>query len=40
MHFRRQRDILLTLQERKSRLMLARRLSGKDASAPRPPPKN
>jgi IS30 family transposase len=32
MHFRRQRDILLTLQERKSRLTLARRLSGKDAS--------
>jgi IS30 family transposase len=31
MHFRRQRDILLTLQERKSRLTLARRLSGKDA---------
>src|SRR5512132_1874590 len=31
MHFRRQRAILLTLQERKSRLTLARGLSGKDA---------
>ena len=31
MHFRRQRDILLTLQERKSRLTLARRLPSKDA---------
>ena len=31
MHFRRQRDILLTLQERRSRLTLARRLQGKDA---------
>jgi IS30 family transposase len=31
MHFRSQRDILLTLQERKSRLTLARRLLGKDA---------
>jgi IS30 family transposase len=31
MHFRRQRDILLTLQERKTRLMLGRRLCGKDA---------
>jgi transposase, IS30 family len=31
MHFRRQRDILLTLQERKTRLTLARRLLGKDA---------
>jgi IS30 family transposase len=31
MHFRRQRDILLTLQERRSRLTLARRLRGKDA---------
>jgi IS30 family transposase len=31
MHFRRQRDILLTLQERKSRLTLARRLLSKDA---------
>ena len=31
MHFRRQRDILLTLQERRSRLTLARRLLGKDA---------
>ena len=31
MHFRRQRDILLTLQERRSRLTLARRLPGKDA---------
>jgi transposase, IS30 family len=30
-HFRRQRDILLTLQERRSRLTLARRLFGKDA---------
>jgi len=29
MHFRRQRDILLTLQERRSRLTLARRLLGK-----------
>ena len=31
MHFRRQRDILLTLQERRSRLTLTRRLQGKDA---------
>src|SRR5512132_4628146 len=31
MHFRRQRDILLTLQERKSRLTLAHRLRSKDA---------
>jgi transposase, IS30 family len=31
MHFRRQRDILLTLQEGRSRLTLARRLLGKDA---------
>ena len=31
MHFRRQRDILLTLQERRSRLTLARRLLSKDA---------
>ena len=31
MHFRRQRDILLTLQERKTRLTLARRLLRKDA---------
>jgi transposase, IS30 family len=31
MNFRRQRDILLTLQERRSRLTLARRLHGKDA---------
>lgn len=31
MHFRRQRDILLTLQERRSRLTLARRLQSKDA---------
>ena len=31
MHFRRQRDILLTLQERKTRLTLARRLLSKDA---------
>ncbi len=31
MHFRRQRDILLTLQERRSRLMLGRRLLSKDA---------
>ncbi len=31
MHFRRQRDILLTLQERRSRLTLARRLHSKDA---------
>ena len=31
MHFRRQRDILLTLQERRSRLILARRLQSKDA---------
>jgi hypothetical protein len=30
MHFRRQRDILLTLQERRSRLTLARRPLGKD----------
>jgi len=30
-HFRRQRDILLTLQERKTRLTLARRLLSKDA---------
>lgn len=30
-HFRRQRDILLTLQERTTRLMLARRLLSKDA---------
>ena len=35
MHFRRQRDILLTLQERRSRLTLARRLSG-DPSTGRP----
>jgi len=32
MHFRRQRDILLTLQERSTRLTLARRLHSKDAS--------
>ena len=32
MHFRRQRDILLTLQERSTRLTLARRLLSKDAS--------
>lgn len=32
MHFRRQRDILLTLQERRSRLTLARRLLSKDAA--------
>ncbi len=31
MHFRNQRDILLTLQERKSRLTLGRRLLGKGA---------
>ena len=31
MHFRRQRDILLTLQERRSRLTLARRLLSKNA---------
>jgi IS30 family transposase len=31
MHFRRQRDILLTLQERRSRLTLARRLLSKDS---------
>ena len=31
MHFRRQRDILLTLQERRSRVTLARRLHSKDA---------
>ena len=31
MHFRRQRDILLTLQERRSRLTLARRVLSKDA---------
>jgi IS30 family transposase len=31
MHFRRQRDVLLTLQERRSRLTLARRLQSKDA---------
>ena len=31
MHFRRQRDILLTLQERRSRLTLGRRLLSKDA---------
>ena len=31
MHFRRQRDILLTLQERRSRLTLARRLLSKSA---------
>src|SRR5512132_3300772 len=31
MHFRRQRDILLTLQERKSRLTLAHRLRSKNA---------
>lgn len=30
MHFRRQRDILLTLQERRSRLTLVRRLLSKD----------
>ena len=33
MHFRRQRDILLTLQERSTRLTLARRLHSKDAPA-------
>ena len=33
MHFRRQKDILLTLQERRSRLTLARRLQSKDAQA-------
>ena len=32
MHFRRQQDILLTLQERCSRLTLAERLSSKDAN--------
>lgn len=32
MHFRRQRDILLTLQERSTRLTLARRLLSKDAA--------
>jgi IS30 family transposase len=32
MHFRRQRDILLTLQERSTRLTLARRLHSKDAT--------
>ena len=32
MHFRHQRDILLTLQERRSRLTLARRLLSKDAA--------
>ena len=32
-HFRRQRDILLTLQERSTRLTLARRLHSKDAPA-------
>ena len=32
MHFRRQRDILLTLQERCSRLTLAGRLHSKDAT--------
>ena len=32
MHFRRQKDILLTLQERCSRLTLAERLSSKDAT--------
>ena len=31
MHFRRQRDILLTLQERRSRLTLAHRILSKDA---------
>ena len=31
MHFRRRRDILLTLQERRSRLTLARRIRSKDA---------
>ncbi len=31
MHFRRQRDILLTLQERRSRLTVVRRLESKDA---------
>ena len=31
MHYRRQRDILLTLQERRSRLTLARRVLSKDA---------
>ena len=31
MHFRRQRDILLTLQDRRFRLTLVRRLLGKDA---------
>ncbi len=41
MHFRRQRDILLNLQERKARLALARRLPGKDAnSLPRQLPVN
>lgn len=33
MHFRRKRDILLTLQERRTRLTLARRLHSKDAPA-------
>jgi transposase, IS30 family len=32
MHFRRQRDILLTLQERRSRLTLAQRVLSKDAN--------
>ena len=32
MHFRRQKDILLTLQERCSRLTLAERLASKDAT--------
>ena len=32
LHFRRQRDILLTLQERVTRLMLGRRLLSKDAA--------
>ncbi len=32
MHFRRQKDILLTLQERCSRLTLAGRLHSKDAT--------
>ena len=32
MHFRRQQDILLTLQERSSRLTLAERIASKDAT--------
>ena len=41
MHFRRQRDILLTLQERRSRLTLARRFSAKTrTSQPAPSPRN